>query len=314
MGALSNHARDHLKYGVASSRAADEIENLLGGYAAGGDTIWVDSGANGSNAVNDGSYEKPYLTLDFAIGKCTASNGDAIVIKPGHAETTTAIALDVAGVKIVGLGYGRNRPTFTSTAAATDLIDVTAANCQLCNVRLVGAASACVSLIDGTSAATDFELHNCELVSAATPVELITWSGARLIVEDLTVTQSADGLNYIVVFEAGVDDFRFSRWNVHCPLGIDNGLIYSGGFAHIGYIIEDITAVGVDGLIVNFISSTAAPPDGFFVSGNIMYSAAQTSVEDGVATATAKGMAFGRVYATDAIAKSSGLIPITTAS
>lgn len=312
---LSNHAKDHLKYGLASSRAANEIEAFLGpGFAAGGDVKWVDSGASGSNATNDGSYEKPYLTVDYAIGTCTASNGDAIVVKPGHAETTSAIALDVAGVKIVGLGYGRNRPTITSSATAADLVSVTAANCQIWNLRLVGAASAVTALIDCSSAATDFELHHCELVSAATPTSLMTLSGARPIIEDLTVTQSADGLNYVVAFEAGVDDFRFSRWNVHCPLGIDDGLISSGAFAHLGYVIEDITVVGIDTLLINFASSSAGPPDGLFKSGYVMCSAALTSIEDMVAAATAKGMAFGRVYATDATGKASGLIPLTTAS
>jgi hypothetical protein len=258
--------------------------------------------------------DAPVASLDYAIGLCTASKGDIIYLMEGHAETTTAIALDVAGVSIIGLGVGRNRPTLTSTAAATDLINVTAANCRIRNVRLVGAASACTSLLDGSSVATDFELLGCELALAATPLNAITWSGQRPIIRDLTVTQSANGADYIVAFEAGVDQFIFSNWTVLCPNGLDNGLIDSGAFAHEGYLIENINAVGLDTLVLNFVSSTAGGPDGLFKSGAVMYSAAITSVEDGVAAATSKGVAYGLVYATDVTGKFSAKIPLSSAS
>src|SRR3990167_7356471 len=61
-----------------------------------------------------------YVTIDSAINACLASRGDTIFVAENHAETLTtagAIALDVAGVKLIGLGVGNNRPriTFGST-------------------------------------------------------------------------------------------------------------------------------------------------------------------------------------------------------
>jgi hypothetical protein len=93
-----------------------------------GNVYWVDSGAGG--AGNPGTFNRPLSTVDGAIGKCTASNGDFIFVKPGHAETVTAssIALDVAGVSVVCLGNAENQAVFTYGAAAAT-ITVSAANC-----------------------------------------------------------------------------------------------------------------------------------------------------------------------------------------
>lgn len=316
---LTQGTLDRLGYGLGpyGKQAADEINQLLG-YVA-GTTYYVDStnsAASDTAARLGTSRDEPFATLDYAIGRCTASKGDTIVLMPGHAETTTAIALDVAGVRIVGLGYGRNRPTLTATTAASDLINVTAANCQLHNVRLVGAASGNTSLLDTSAAGTDFEMYDVELVAAATPLQLLQLGGARPVIKRLRVHQSADGVDYVVMFTAGVDGALFDEWEVLCPSGIDNGLIGSGAFAHDGCIFfpTSLTVVGIDTLLVNFVSSTAGAPDSFFVRGNVMASAALTSIEDMVAAATSKGLAFGRVYANDATGKAGGLIPLTTAS
>jgi hypothetical protein len=89
-----------------------------------------------NNAGTDSTL--PLATVDAAIGKCTASVGDVIVLMPGHAETVTAsnIAHDVAGVTIIGLGVGSNRPTFTYGAAAAT-ITVSAANAVWRNCRFI---------------------------------------------------------------------------------------------------------------------------------------------------------------------------------
>ncbi len=96
------------------------------------------SGSDGNSGENP---EEPLATLDYAIGKCTASNGDIIIAKEGHAETlTTTAALDVAGVTIIGLGSGDARPTFTVNAAINGLL-VTAANARIYNLKFVTGAS-----------------------------------------------------------------------------------------------------------------------------------------------------------------------------
>jgi len=101
----------------------------------GGNVYWVDSGS-GSNG-NDGAHQRPWATIDYAIGKCTASNGDIIMVKAGHAETLAAnIAMDVIGVQVVGLGTGALRPTIT-VGAFDGTVAMSAANCGLYNIRFV---------------------------------------------------------------------------------------------------------------------------------------------------------------------------------
>lgn len=79
--------------------------------------------SNGSNGNSGASPDKPLATVDYAIGLCTGGTGNIIYVMEGHAETVTAtsIALDVANVRIVGLGHGSARPVFTYGAAAATI-------------------------------------------------------------------------------------------------------------------------------------------------------------------------------------------------
>jgi len=105
---------------------------VLGSY------FFVDS-ATGS-AGNDGkATTSACATVQQAIDKCTANKGDIIILVPGHAETVTAtsIALNKAGVQVIGLGTGLKRPTFTYGAAAAT-ITVSAANCSWNGCHFIG--------------------------------------------------------------------------------------------------------------------------------------------------------------------------------
>src|SRR5688572_21464297 len=82
--------------------------------------------------------ENAYTTVDAAVSACTANNNDLVLVLPGHAETIIAasgIDLDIAGVTVMGLGQGTNRPTVTFGTATTASIDFSAANCTLKNIR-----------------------------------------------------------------------------------------------------------------------------------------------------------------------------------
>lgn len=106
----------------------------------GGNVFWVDSGS-GADAANDGTFNKPFATLDYAVGRCTANNGDIILLKPGHAENITThdnIDFDVAGIEVIGLGQGNDRATFTwSGTDATACMTVGADNVALRNLVFV---------------------------------------------------------------------------------------------------------------------------------------------------------------------------------
>ena len=98
------------------------------------DIYYVDSG-NGSD-VNDGRDPAfPMATVDAANNRCVASQNDVILVQPGHSETlSAAIALDVIGVQVIGVGDGLLRPTFTIDTASVNGIEISAANVTLDNL------------------------------------------------------------------------------------------------------------------------------------------------------------------------------------
>ena len=130
-----------------------------------GDVYWVGSiaGKNWMAGSNDtataGQYETPFATVDYALGRCTANNGDVIYILPGHTETistTTALALDVAGITVIGLGVGNQRPIFTVGTVATATITISANDVKVSNVIVK-------SNLDGLNTTITVTGARCEL-------------------------------------------------------------------------------------------------------------------------------------------------------
>lgn len=133
-----------------------------------GDIWFVDSGA--ASGGNGRSPEQAVTTIDAAINLASANNGDIIIVMEGHAESITGaagIALDVAGVTIVGLGRGRNRPVITFTTAVGASFDISAASCHVENLALVCNIDDQTAMINVTAA--DVTIRNCEFqISDAT--------------------------------------------------------------------------------------------------------------------------------------------------
>ncbi len=138
-----------------------------------GKVFWVYNGTalqpgqrGGSNS-NRGTFDSPFATIAGALSNCVANRGDIIFVKPGHAESianATTLILNVAGVAIVGLGVGSNRPTLTFTTATTANIPVTAANISVSNIlhRANFADIVSAYTATGTNTPTDFAIDNCE--------------------------------------------------------------------------------------------------------------------------------------------------------
>lgn len=159
---------------------------ILNSY--GGNIFWVDSGS-GSN-TNDGTHVRPYATLDYAVGKCTANNGDLILVKAGHTETVTAaggLDLDVAGITIIGLGNGSDRPTVNFTTAVTADMDVDADNITISNFLFTGGIDALTGPIDINAA--DFTMLDCEtkdVTGQATDFIVADANANRLMIDGWT--------------------------------------------------------------------------------------------------------------------------------
>lgn len=184
-------ARSNFPNGFADGLSVRGVP-LLNAYP--GKVFWVnnstvvgDGAVAGSNS-NPGTYQRPFASIDYAVGKCTANRGDIIVVMPGHVETVTAaggLDLDVAGVAIIGLGTGTKRAQINFTTVTTADMDVDAANITLINLLFTGGIDALTGPIDIN--ASDCSLINCEyrdVTGQATDVIIADANADRLLIEN----------------------------------------------------------------------------------------------------------------------------------
>lgn len=186
-----------------------------------GNVFFVDSGAGADNAGAGygSSPAKPFATLDYAVGQCTASNGDVIYLMPGHAETIVAdsgVDIDVAGITVIGLGHGAARPTFTFTTAVTADFKLAAASTRVENVLFLGGIDATTGVIEISAA--DCQLINCEYrdsTGQATDVIITTADADRLLIDGLNFNgAAAAGANSAIAL-VGADDVEIRNFRIY---------------------------------------------------------------------------------------------------
>jgi len=178
-----------------------------------GGQYFVDS-ATGSDSNDGGSWSEALATLDAAIAKCAANNGDVIWVAPGHTETYTTtgakLIVDVAGVTIIGLGEGAARPTFNfGHTGATWTIS--AANAFIQNLLIVTAVDQVVTY--ATISGVDCTLADIETRDVTD----------KEVVDAFITTAAADRLKVFRHFHNGYTggDANDRVWKL---VGVDNAL------------------------------------------------------------------------------------------
>jgi hypothetical protein len=165
-----------------------------------GKVFWVyngtalSQGQRGGSDGNRGTFDSPFSTIGGALAQCVSGRGDIIFLKAGHTETiinaTAASTLwNVAGVAIIGLGSGAQRPTFTFTTANTATITVSAANISVVNCVFSAGFLSIATAITLTTAKY-FTCQSCmfqDLAAATDFLNCITSTGAANTVDGLAV-------------------------------------------------------------------------------------------------------------------------------
>ena len=147
--------------------------------------FWVDSAGSASG---DGSFTRPYTTLDAAHNKASAN--DHIFIKAGHAETLTTsntVTQDTDGIAIVGFGNGSKRPTFTFTPSAVgdNSWAISAAGCSVENIIGIAGLDAITNPfnVSGASAYLDIEWQDASASIEAETVILTTTDANQITIK-----------------------------------------------------------------------------------------------------------------------------------
>lgn len=137
---------------------------------------------------NDGTI-RYYTTIASAVAACTASRGDVVIIAEGHTESissNSALTISTAGIRIVGLGTGSLRPTFTLDTATSARINITAANITFKNCIFVANFGDIVTCFLN-NAGPEFQVVECEFRDTSSSLNF-------LAIVTTTVSVNADGL------------------------------------------------------------------------------------------------------------------------
>jgi hypothetical protein len=103
---------------------------------------------------DDDGVSRVFTTLTAALAAAVDSRGDVIYILPGYTETITAAAgqaITKAGVRIIGLGKGTLRPTFTFTTSTAASFDITAAGVTIENCIFTNAINSQTAMFNVTA-------------------------------------------------------------------------------------------------------------------------------------------------------------------
>jgi len=192
----------------------------IGGNVYTGNVYFVSStSTTRSDSPSAGTKDAPFASIDYAVGRCTASNGDVIIAMPGHIETVAVndgLAIDVAGITFIGVGNGSLRPTINVTVTTAD-VEISAANTTMCNFLITGGVDVITGVIN--IAAADCTLLNIET-------------------RDVT-GQATD----FIVTTAAANRLTISGWihNGATAAGADTALSIVGGD---GIVVEDFSIFG----------------------------------------------------------------------
>uniref|UniRef100_A0A6M3XL26 Uncharacterized protein n=1 Tax=viral metagenome TaxID=1070528 RepID=A0A6M3XL26_9ZZZZ len=263
-----------------------------------GNVFFVDSNGGGADSAGYGSEpDKALLTLDYAVGLCTANQGDVILLLPGHVETVVAaggIALDVAGITVIGLGTGANRPTVTFTTAAAATVTVDAANIKVQGILFVCGIDEQVIMVDVN--ADDFTIEGCEFrgSSTAQPLAMIDNNGGAAAAADRMTVRVCKFVSYTaataaneaielgeandeILIEGNIIDGDWGNAGIHNPTAkiltnlrlVDNVVRNRQTGDHAIELVSACTGEAVNNRLFGDTLGTIFDPGSLFCAGNL---------------------------------------------
>jgi len=259
--------------------------------------LFVDSGATNALDADDGihghSFQYPFATANFANYMATASQGDVILLAPGHAETindggtasstaTDELVMDKIGVTMLGIGTGTLRPTFTmGSDDTTATINITAANCRLSNVRVISGLADLAIGITVAATADGTVIDNCDIRDGnAANKEMVIGINVAANADEVTIkdcvfeTVASGGCANAIVLAGGCDRGQLVGNVAYGTYSA--GTVLASAAASTGLIITDNIFVNEGAVALALNASTTGLVARNFLGGTTSMAAALT--------------------------------------
>jgi hypothetical protein len=184
-----------------------------------GNVIFVHS-TSGSATGPGWAPENSYNSIQNAFGAVSANNGDVIVVLPGHVETVTAangLDMNVAGVRVIGLGHGSSRPQINLTTNVAASVRINANGIWVENVVFTGGIDNITNVLT-INGKTDVTLKNIEFrdVTGQVAKFLAASNGsARLVIDGLKYIGAAAAGTVTGLEFDGCDDLRLTNFDMY---------------------------------------------------------------------------------------------------
>lgn len=172
------------KWNVNSGYGSQVSAALHNAFATGGKVFMVAATAQAGRQILQDLFEvdpdgvnRYASTLDAAIGYCSASRGDVILVAPGHTETLSAadgVDVDIAGVSIIGLGVGDTRPRFTFDDTAAEFV-CGADNLYVKDLIFINDVDALIEPIEIEASVDNVTFETCEFRDDTAAKQTIRW-------------------------------------------------------------------------------------------------------------------------------------------
>jgi len=209
--------RESVSFGTVKVKKSLILDggSLVGLLGTNGNEYWVDSGVGTDGLGRGGQKTSPVATFDYAMGLCTADQGDVIHLMEGHTETlatASAVTWDVDGVTVVVHGEGDSRPTFTFSATDSTIVISGNSAKTIGKMILTPSIDKVVSpvVISGTDVDVEFESRDASATVEFIGIVLTTTAAHKLSVDLKHIGLAAGDEGVTAIELIGVEDARIN--------------------------------------------------------------------------------------------------------
>lgn len=167
--------------------------------------------------VDKDGVSRVYTTIQAAVNAASAGRGDVVAVLPGYDHTLgRADSWATAGVHVIGLGEGLNRPIMRYTTA-TDEIGIAANNVHIKNLRFLADVDSCARALDLDSGFSGAHIENCMFDFDSTGQDfrvMLRIAQARSVIENNHfIAEDSAGCGKGIAFFGGYADHTLIKDN-----------------------------------------------------------------------------------------------------